>query len=68
MMVSVLVGLIVWPQTNIGPTKPPFNFLPNSVAIIDGTKFLLQCPRNLTTQKSSLRLEEPYNSEIFSCH
>ena len=52
-LASVLAGLIVWPQTNIGPTKPPYNFLPNSVAIIDGTKMFIQRPSNLATQKSS---------------
>ena len=38
MLASVLAGLIVRPQTNIGPTKPPYTFLPNSVAIIDDTE------------------------------
>ena len=37
MMAVVLSGLIMWPQTTIGPKHPPYNFLPNSVAIIDGT-------------------------------
>ena len=41
MLASVLAGLIVWPQTSIGPTKPPYNFLPNSVAIIDGTEMFI---------------------------
>ena len=53
MLACVLGGLIVWPQTNIGPTNPPYNFLPNSVAIIDGTEIFIQRPSNLTTQKSS---------------
>ena len=38
MLASVLTGLITWPQTNIGPNYPPYTFLPNSVAIIDGTQ------------------------------
>jgi len=53
MLANVLGGLIVWPQTNIGPATPPYNFLPNSVAIIDGTEIFIQRPSNLTTQKSS---------------
>ncbi len=32
---------------------PPYNFLPNSVAIIDGTEIFIQRPSNLTTQKLS---------------
>ncbi len=53
MLANVLGGLIVWPQTNIEPATPPYNFLPNSVAIIDGTEIFIQRPSNLTTQKSS---------------
>ena len=48
-----LKGLIKWPQTTIGPTDPPYNLLPNAVAIIDGTEIFIQRPSNLTTQKSS---------------
>jgi hypothetical protein len=48
-----LQGLIKWPQTTIGPTDPPYNHLPNAVAIIDGTEIFLQRPSNLSTQKSS---------------
>ncbi len=40
MLACVLDGLIIWPQTNIGLINPPYKFLPNSVAIIDGTKIL----------------------------
>ena len=53
MLVSVLSGLIKWPQTSIGPSHPPYNYLPNSVAIIDGTEMFIQRPTNLVTQKSS---------------
>ena len=48
-----LKSLIRWPQTTIGPTDPPYNLLPNSVAIIDGTEIFIQRPSNLATQKSS---------------
>ena len=50
MLASTLGGLIVWPHTCIGP---PYNFLPNSVAIIDGTEIFIHRPSNLSTQKSS---------------
>lgn len=53
MLAVVLSGLIKWPQTAIGPNIPPYNFLPNSVAIIDGTEMFIQRPSNLTTQKSA---------------
>ena len=53
MLASTLGGLIVWPHTCIGPTYPPYNFLPNSVAIIDGTEIFIHRPSNLSTQKSS---------------
>ncbi len=53
MLACTLRGLIVWPHTCIGPTYPPYNFLPNSVAIIDGTEIFIQRPSNLFTQKSS---------------
>ena len=53
MLAAVLSDLIKWPQTIIGPSHPPYNFLPNSVAIIDGTEIFIQRPSNLTTQKSS---------------
>jgi len=45
--------LIQWPQTCIGPSVAPYDLLPNSVAIIDGTEVFIQRPRNLATQKSS---------------
>ncbi len=45
--------LIKWPQRTIGPNSPPYNFLPNSVAIIDGTEIFIQRPSNLSTQKSA---------------
>ena len=48
-----LNALIRWPQTTIGPTDPPYNLLPNTVAIIDGTEIFIQRPSNLATQKSS---------------
>ena len=48
-----LKALIRWPQTTIGPTDPPYNLLPNAVAIIDGTEIFIQRPSNLATQKSS---------------
>ena len=38
MLAAVLSGLIKWPQTSIGPRHPPYNLLPNSVAIIDETE------------------------------
>ena len=53
MLAAVLSDLIKWPQTTIGPSHPPYKFLPNSVAIIDGTEIFIQRPSNLTTQKSS---------------
>lgn len=53
MLATVLSDLIVWPRTCIGPSKPPYNHLPNSVAIIDGTEIFIQRPTNLSTQKSS---------------
>ena len=31
----------------------PYDVLPNSVGIIDGTEVYIQCPSNLETQKSS---------------
>ena len=45
--------LIKWPQTCIGPSVVPYDLLPNSVAIIDGTEIFIQRPSNLATQKSS---------------
>ena len=48
-----LKGLIKCPATTIGPTEPSYNHMPNTVAIIDGTEIFLQCPSNLSTQKSS---------------
>ena len=45
--------IIKWPETTIGPTKSPYNHLPNSVAIIDGTEIFIERPSNLDTQKSS---------------
>ena len=48
-----LKGLIKWPATTIGPTEPPYNHMPNTVAIIDGTEIFIQRPSNLSTQKSS---------------
>ena len=53
MLAVVLSDLIKWPQTSIGPNHPPYNFLPNSVAIIDGTEMFIQRPTNLSTQKAS---------------
>ena len=53
MLSVVLSDLIKWPQTAIGPICPPYNYLPNSVAIIDGIEIFIQRPSNLTTQKSS---------------
>ena len=48
-----LQGLLKWPRTTIRPTDPPYNHLPNAVAIIDGTENFIQQPLNLNTQKSS---------------
>lgn len=48
-----LKTLIKWPQTCIGPSESPYDLLPNSVAIIDGTEIFIQRPSNLATQKSS---------------
>ena len=45
--------LIQWPQTRIGPSVAPYDLLPNSVAIIDGTEIFIQRPSNLATEKSS---------------
>ena len=45
--------LIRWPQTCVGPSVAPYDLLPNSVAIIDGTEIFIQRPSNLATQKSS---------------
>jgi len=45
--------LIQWPSTTIGPTSPPYDVLPNSVGIIDGTEVFIQRTSNLETQKSS---------------
>ena len=53
MLAVVFNDLIKWSQTTIGPTNPPYNHLPNSVAIIDGTEMFIQRPSNLTSQKSS---------------
>ena len=35
---------------NYGPIVPPYNTLPNAVAIIDGTEIFIQKPSNLATQ------------------
>ena len=48
-----LKSLIQWPQSNIGPTEPLYNLLPNAVGIIDGTEIFIQRPSNLETQNSS---------------
>ena len=48
-----LKQLIRWPQTTIGPIDPPYNLLPNAVAIIDGTEIFIQKPSNLATLKAS---------------
>ena len=48
-----LRGLIKWPKTTIGPTDTPYNHMPNTVGIIDGTEIFIQRPSNLATQKSS---------------
>jgi len=48
-----LKSLIRWPQTTIGPTDPPYNLLPNSVAIIDRTEIFIQRTSNLATQRPS---------------
>ena len=53
MLAMHLKPLIQWPKTNIGPTVPPYDILPNSVGIIDGTEIFIQRPSNLETQKSS---------------
>ena len=45
--------LIKWPETTIRTTNSPYNHLPNSVAIIDGTEIFIKCPSNLDAQKSS---------------
>ena len=46
-------SLIKWPQTAIGPTDPPYDHLPNTVAIIDGTEIFREKPSVLSTQKST---------------
>jgi len=48
-----LKQFIRWPQTTIGPINPPYNLLPNAVAIIDGTEIFIQKPSNLATLKAS---------------
>ena len=48
-----LRGLIKWPKTKIGTTDTPYNHMPNTVGIIDGTEIFIQRPSNLATQKSS---------------
>ena len=53
MLTVVFSDLIKWPLTSIGPNHPPYNFLPNSVAIIDETEMFIQCPTNLSTQMAS---------------
>ena len=53
MLATHLRSLIRWPTTNAGPTVPPYDVLPNSVGIIDGTEIFIQRPSNLETQKSS---------------
>jgi len=37
MLATHMRPLKQWPKTNIGPTVPPYDVLPNSVGIIDGT-------------------------------
>ena len=54
--------LIRWPQTNIGPTEPPYNLLPNAVGIIDGTEIFIQRPSNLESQKSSYSDYKSHNT------
>ena len=53
MLFAHLKPLIQWPKTNVGPTVTPYDLLPNSVGIIDGTEVFIQRPSNLETQKSS---------------
>ena len=51
-MKEQLKAFIRWPQTIVGATVPPYNVLPNPVAIIDWTEIFIQQPSHLT-QKSS---------------
>ena len=37
-----LIKFVQWSQTCIGPSVAPFDLLPNSVAIIDGTETFIQ--------------------------
>ena len=53
MLATHLRPLTQWPKTTTGPTVPPYDVLPNSVGIIDGTEIFIQRPSNLETQKSS---------------
>ena len=53
MLATHLKLLIQWPKTNIGPKVPPYDDLPNSVGIIDGTEIFIERPSNLETLKSS---------------
>ena len=53
MLAVHLNPLIQWPSTTIGPTSPPYDVLPNSIGIIDGTEVFIQRPSNLETQKPS---------------
>ena len=47
--------VIKWSEMTVGPTNSPYNHIPNSVAIIDGTEIFIERPSNLDTQKSSLQ-------------
>ena len=47
-----LKPLIQWSKTNTAPTVPPYDVLPNSVGISDGTEIFIQRPSNLEIQKS----------------
>ena len=63
-----LRGLIKWPKTTIGPTDAPYNHMPNTVGIIDGTEIFILCQSNLATQKSSCSDYKSHTSEVFSCN
>ena len=62
MLASNLRELISWPKTNIGPQTPPYDHLPNSVGIIDGTEIFIQRPSVLGTQKSSYSDYKSHNT------
>ena len=63
-----LKRIIKWSQATQGPIDVPYNFLPNAVAIIDGTEIFLQLPSNLYHPKTLLqRLHKSDYCEVRTC-